>query len=251
MKTKIIGAATIIAISYLVGYWVAPEPNEKQKQKIAPQQKQEETTTKEDNNSYKREVDLVYGADEMPESVFLHPFQKTESYIKNKDYIKKLSKEEIEKVQNTAIGALDVIFNVGYREATVNTDVYVENINSLLTSSIGGFERGYCSGDGTFGEFFIENCIDNETNITSHALTAPCMIFKDNFMYVRCMLYITVDGSQEWLNEFLGVQLPLKTEIPLIVDVKVNEIVSNEIIGFEVISQTGGKTNEEISNYRI
>lgn len=196
--------------------------------------------------NYNHVLDTVYIGDPYVSGIlFDYPFGKTESYMKNKDFIKNYGEEEAQKLVDMATHFMMNFFDMTYRNIHEESVAYVD---SKLDD---GFLVIY--NDGTIRDGkkeFLENwyqwCVENKLSMKAEFTTDKSLIFYDDGKETaRGLLLLTFLECDDKNRVELELGLPknslkIAKEIALIVD-----------IDFATASMTGDRDLSYISGMSI
>ena len=148
-------------------------------------------------NSYAQET-CYSGKPYINNSLFYHPFRKTDKYISNNEYIKIIGEEKAKIIAERAGKVADTFFHITYN------DVLNKSANSKLHEYLPeGFslilpERQIVKGRDETISLINQWLVENEFTMEAEFQTDKCMVYYDeNTTIVRGMLEYTIFECEE------------------------------------------------------
>lgn len=151
---------------------------------------------KEKTKNYLAET-IYDGTGEVPYKLYEVPFEKSEEYISNKEYLPSLSDEKINQLQDDIKNFFELNYNTGYRTMSSNPQSFIDS-----------FKKAYCNNyivvndvelsTEDYAKNIIEDYINNNISMSAEFITDKSLIYYDSTItYVRGLLKIKVFSGND------------------------------------------------------
>ena len=158
-------------------------------------------------------------------------FQKTSSYIPNKEYVKLVSENQIDELISLYDKFAEALLGRQFRTVAENKDAFTQSLKDVMLDGVYYIESSdteYASLD-DYAKVVRDWYIANEAQLTAEGKTDKTLVYEDGLIYVRGKTVIT---------PYTPIDVKTAEEI---FDVKLNESEPTEVILEIGITNTGGK----------
>ncbi len=166
-------------------------------------------------------LDTCYdGTTDADANLYETRFQKTSSYIPNKEYVKLVSESRIDELISLYDKFAEALLGRQFRTVAENKDVFAQSLKDVLLDGVYYIESSdteYASLD-DYAKVVRDWYIAGEVQLTAEGITDKTLIYEDGLIYVRGKVIITPYS-------------PIDTETAeKVFDIKLNESEPTEII---------------------
>lgn len=170
--------------------------------------------------------------------VFSYPFRKTNQYVANKDFIDSLSDEDIERVLNDGNVFLQSLLNSSFRDVVADEQGFKDRLCELFAGDYlitdGDEEISTQAFAGKIAEWYAENHVKIDMESESN----KALIWKDNYLYVRYLITLTLYSCEdtEFLEELIGYPLNVGETRKFVLDLALaNSGEKYRVAGWEIV----------------
>jgi hypothetical protein len=189
------------------------------------------------------------GSQPVDKVLFTVPFQKTDSYIPNKDFVQQ---EEVRDIEKVAKEFMTVTFGTGYREMTENPAAYQESVEEFFEADADlTLDQGISATPAELAQELSEYYTKNHIQADVQFSTADCLVYQDIYTYVRGRLDISCyQNDNVGECEFLPEGIDLASDGSYIVEValkKTDNTSGYAVAGYSVLKSIGQNPREPVS----
>ena len=144
-----------------------------------------------DDGSYIMET-FYDGSEPVDPVLFTYPFKKTQAYVSNKDCPTKFSRDTLHIYAEAAKFFAINTFGTGYRRIEEDPDAYIREVTRSLGGDTvialdDGTQRTAAAAAEQLADWYRKNHVQADIQFE----TADCLVFYDQYMYVRGKLTVT------------------------------------------------------------
>lgn len=189
---------------------------------------QNEYSPKEETLPQKEEVqnasyisDTNYGSfGPIDKEVFAYPFRKSNQYVANKDFIDNFTDEEIEEIIRDGNVFLQSLFNGSFRDVIGDEQGFKEHICDQFAADylmVGNDEE---ISTRSFADQVATWYAENHVKIEMKSESNGALVWKDNYLYVRYLLTLTLYSCEnaDFLENLIGYPLKVGEARKFVID---------------------------------
>lgn len=184
-------------------------------------------------------TDTVYdGSTVIDREVFQIQFQKSNQYVRNKDYIGQLKDDQIKSIMEVSEQYLETLFGNGFRDILADTEGFVQKTANFYSGDyliLGEEEVSARQQAEDLAAWYTDCHVKMEAKVT----TDKSLIFKDGYPYIRNVLNLTLYSCSdpEYLQQMTDIEIQTGDRINLVCDVGVVDSGKNEysVISMDVV----------------
>ena len=118
--------------------------------------------------------------------LFLTPFQKTEQYVMNKDFVGNVTAGELQELETDAADFIEKAYGTGFHEIENNKNAFKERVSSMYPEgSILTLDNGSSMLATDYSDKLATWYIDHKMQSEVKFTTADCLVYLDHYYYVR------------------------------------------------------------------
>ena len=165
---------------------VKQSPEQKRQQQI------KENINRVKDTTYITDVDYT-GETYLEPDIFEIPFRKSESgYTNNKEFVKTVSENTLEKIQKTSSSYVHTLLSNGYQRVKNDQDGFINSICNMSSPQFRMIENDTNVTPSELAEKARDWYIENEMQLDSKYVTDRCLIYEDGQIFNRGELHFTV-----------------------------------------------------------
>lgn len=237
-----------IAALAILGYLLT-KPAESPAADTTPALPVSANTIEEPEENYILETSF-HGEKELSPLLFAYPFQKTQYYIRNKEFVTLVPEEKVSGLQERAATILNSFFTLNGNDVACDYEKYEEEVSSYcLDNDLYSNEMGMMVNSTEYVSDYLKLIADAGLQMEVQVETDPSLVWEDNAYYVRGLCTFTVYSINDGVDttSFFPVLLELGKTYQAVIDLGIVPIRSMQVNTF-CISQMDWMYIEEVQN---
>lgn len=161
--------------------------------------------------------------------LFLTPFQKTEQYVMNKDFVGNVTAGQLQGLETDATDFIEKVYGTGFHEIENNKNAFKERVSSMYPEgSILTLDNGSSMLATDYSDKLATWYIDHKMQSEVKFTTADCLVYLDNYYYVRGRMDVTPYNGKGGDTGLFPSGIDLSKEASYVVEVSLRPSADGE-----------------------